>query len=539
MQPTRSSRHSPRRWAHLTALARFGISALCVGAAGACEAETSAPAPATPPATTSPDAPGLQDRQGGSAADAGCEGASCTPPADGSSPPPPARICNVSDYGAKGDGHTNDAKAIQAAIDACATTGGRVSLENGKFLSGTITLQSDITLEITPSATLLGSQNVADYPDTKPGLDNTQLSNCKKALVYAAGARNVRITGGGTIDGNARGVPDWNGSKIKEALRPMAIFTTLSKNVTVDGITVKDAATWAVVNMEVEHLVIRGITVNTNLGPTHDGIDVVDGRDVLIEDVDVTSGDDSICLKSGSERGLHDVTVRRSRTQQSGVANGVKLGTASVGAFENILVEDIAISNAQAAAMAVESVDGARIANVTFRRITTDNVGTPVFVLLGNRDRDPSRVGSIDGLAFEDITGKNMRYAWGSVITGTTIGDRTFDISNISFKNVGLSFKGAGAPPSEAPFTTDSFPEYQGPVPGQPGKLYNRYPDAKFIAGIDGNENVSYGAPGWAFFVRHANHVTFADCTTTVSKADPRPWLATKDTTFVTGTCSP
>jgi polygalacturonase len=318
----------------------------------------------------------------------------------------------------------------------------------------------------------------------------------------------------------------------------MAIFTAASKNVTVENVTVKDAATWAVVNMEVDHLIVRSITVSTDLGPTHDGIDVVDGHDVLIDDVTVTSGDDSICLKSGSARGLENVVVRGSRTKQSGVANGVKLGTASVGSFKNILVEDVAIANAQSAAMAVESVDGAQIANVTFRRITTDNVGTPFFVLLGNRDRDPTHVGSIDGLAFEDITARNMRYAWGSVITGTTIGDQTFGISNVSFKNLDLTFMGAGSPSSPAPFTVDSFPEYQGRVPGQPGKLYNRYPDAKFIAGID-SENITYHAPGWALFLRHVNNVTFTNCKTTVSKADPRPWLGTKDASSITGTCGP
>src|SRR5262249_8386644 len=162
----------------------------------------------------------------------------------------------------------------------------------------------NITLDIGPGATLLGSQDVGDYPDAHPPFANTQLSNCKKALVYAEGATNVRITGGGTINGNARGIPAWNGNTIKEGLRPMAIFTTMSKNVTVENVTVKDAGTWALVNMEVEHLIVRHVTVSTDLGPTHDGIDVVDGHDVLIDDVTVASGDDSICLKSGSARGL-------------------------------------------------------------------------------------------------------------------------------------------------------------------------------------------------------------------------------------------
>jgi hypothetical protein len=132
-----------------------------------------------------------------------------------------------------------------------------------------------------------------------------------------------------------------------------------------------------------------------------------------------------------------------------------------------------------------------------------------------------------------------MRYAWGSVVTGTTIDNQTFDISNISFKNINIVFQGAGTPSNPAPFTSDGFPEYQGPVPGQAGKRYNRYPDAKFITGTDDREDTTYRAPGWGFFVRHANGVTFTSCKASASKADPRPWLATKDATGVSGTCSP
>jgi len=436
----------------------------------------------------------------------------------------PARVCDVREFGAVGDGTAKDTAAIQAAIDACAPTGGVVSLHDGIFLSGMITLASDITLDIAPTAVLRGSQNAADYPDVTPPFENTQLGNCKKALVYAEDADRVRITGGGTIDGNARGVADWNGNRIPEARRPMAIFVTASRDVTLDHLEVNDAATWAVVVMEVERVVIRDLVVDTDLGPTHDGIDVVDGHDVLVEDVTITSGDDSICLKSGSATGTEDVIVRRAHTRQSGVANGIKFGTASVGSFKRILVEDVLVENAQAAAMAVESVDGADIADVTFRRITTWNVGTPFFVLLGNRDRNPGQVGSIEGVTFEHIRGSNMRYAWGSLISGTAIDGQVFGISNIHFKDVDITFKAA----TTTPFTVDTFPEYQGPVPGRPGVFYNRYPDAKFIAGTDGNENITYAAPGYAIFQRHATGVTFEDCRWRVTGTDPRPWLAVK-----------
>src|ERR1700734_4150002 len=75
------------------------------------------------------------------------------------------KVCDARTYGAKADGTTKDAKAIQAAIDDCAGTGGgTVKLSGGTFLSGPIVLKSNITLDIGKGAVLLGSPDHADYP---------------------------------------------------------------------------------------------------------------------------------------------------------------------------------------------------------------------------------------------------------------------------------------------------------------------------------------------------------------------------------------
>jgi polygalacturonase len=413
-------------------------------------------------------------------------------------------------------------------------------LQEGTFLSGTIVLKSHVTLDVDATATLLGSQDVADYPNVAPPLVNTQLSNCQKALVYAEGADDVGIQGQGTIDGNAAGVAMWDGDQIPEGERPMVVFTAVSTHVTMQGVTVRNGAVWAVVHMQVEHLVIQGITVDSQLGPTHDGIDVVDGDDVVIENCTIASGDDSICLKSGAFSGLTNVTVQGCQTTQSGVANGVKLGTASVGPFQNIDVENVTIANAQAAAIAVESVDGSAMSNVTFRHITATNVGTPIFVLLGSRNRDPMQVGSIDGVTFDDVNASSMLDNWGSIVTGSVVGGQTFAVQNLTLSNLVLAYNGAGASPNPPPYSTTDFPEYQGQVPGQPaGTLYDQYPDVRFITGTGGNPNTAFHGPGYALFVRHAAGVSFANCEAPLNGTDPRPALATDDVSNLSGSCAP
>ena len=466
---------------------------------------------------------------------AGCAaqgGAGASTDARAPAPPRSARTCDARAFGAVGDGQAKDTAALQRAVDACATgDGGTVVLARGTFLSGTVVLRSHVTLRIEAGATLLGSRDDADYPTQSPPIRNTELANCKRALVYAEGATAVRIEGAGTIDGNAD-IEKWRSMARPEGQRPMAIFTALSSDVSIEGVTVRNAATWAVVNLEVTHLVVRGITVDSPLGPTHDGIDVVDGRDVLIEGNTITSGDDGICLKSGSATGLRDVVVRRNRILGAGVANGLKLGTATVGPMRDIVFEDIEIANAQAAAMAIESVDGGEVSNLVFRRITLSDVGTPVFMLLGARGQ--ASVGAIHDVRFETVRGSRLRYPWGALLSGAPADAAgRHDLAAITFDDVAITWRGAGDAAGPHVFGSTAadaarFPTYAG-----------GYPDAKFIFATPTakSEVTAYALPGYAFFVRDARGVRFGGCRAAVQGAERRDAVVAQDAS-VEGACT-
>ena len=94
-------------------------------------------------------------------------------------------------------------------------------LTGGTFLSGTVTLGSKMTLFIDASAVLLGSTNPADYPTQTPATGNTQLSNCKRALLYAPDATDLTIDGGGMLDGQG---DSFSGV---EFTRPLLIWSVL------------------------------------------------------------------------------------------------------------------------------------------------------------------------------------------------------------------------------------------------------------------------------------------------------------------------
>ncbi|HSS13188.1 MAG TPA: glycosyl hydrolase family 28-related protein, partial [Rhizomicrobium sp.] len=108
------------------------------------------------------------------------------------------RSCDPAQFGARADGKTKDTKAIQAAIDDCAAKGGgTVTFTKGTYVSAPIILKSNVTLDVAAGATLLGSPDHADYPQTTvfqaPG---------RQALITAVNAHDISITGKGTIDGN-------------------------------------------------------------------------------------------------------------------------------------------------------------------------------------------------------------------------------------------------------------------------------------------------------------------------------------------------
>ena len=115
---------------------------------------------------------------------------------------------SVRDFGATGDGVTLDTSAIQAAIEACTNMGGgTVFLPPGNYLTGTITLKDNVTLHVGPSARLLGSTSLSDYPsmgraDAVPEID--YLDYC---LINANGAHHIVLTGEGCVDGQGAAFP--------------------------------------------------------------------------------------------------------------------------------------------------------------------------------------------------------------------------------------------------------------------------------------------------------------------------------------------
>lgn len=201
-------------------------------------------------------------------------------------------IYKVTDFGARGDGVSNDAAAIQKAIDTCsARGGGRVVVPSGKsFLIGAIALKSYVNLHIEANAALLSADRESDFPDGW--------------VIGGRDAHQIAITGQGTIDGRATRFMTAEKPHIYVGCdwRPKTIVLLGCTGVQIRDITIRDAANWALTPTGCRNVVIHGISIISNLKvPNCDGIDPENCQNVRISDCHVEAGDDAICLKSSRD----------------------------------------------------------------------------------------------------------------------------------------------------------------------------------------------------------------------------------------------
>jgi len=188
---------------------------------------------------------------------------------------------NVRNYGAAGDGIRLDTDAINKTIQAAREAGGgTVFVPAGIYLSGTILLQSNVTLWIDAGARILGSTNLSDYrwPERQ--------GEWYGAIILANGVHNVAIMGQGTIDGQNLTNPHG-----EENLRgPHGALFYNCKDVVVRDVTFKDAGNYSLIMRSCERVNIDNLTAFAG----YDGINLHDVRGVTISNCKLYTGDD--CL---------------------------------------------------------------------------------------------------------------------------------------------------------------------------------------------------------------------------------------------------
>ena len=290
-------------------------------------------------------------------------------------------IYDILTFGAKGDGVTDDAVAIQKTIDRCSAEGGGVVLlpRNHVFLSGPVELKSNVELHLEATATLKANPNESIYQLSAFGENRGE----GMLWLWAKDAENISITGKGTIHGN--GIA-FMGAELEDSYelkpladqtfdpRPHVLTLTNVRNLTIRDVTIKEGAYWTVHLIGCNEAVIDGINLLNNLKIRNgDGIDLDHSKNVRIANCHITSGDDCICLKNRREfeqyGSCHDIVV--TNCVMSSRSCAIKIGSENMDSIYNVMFDNCIIMGSNRG-LGIQNRDEGTVTDVVFSNILLD-----------------------------------------------------------------------------------------------------------------------------------------------------------------------
>lgn len=288
-------------------------------------------------------------------------------------------VYNIMDYGATGDGKTDDAQAIQKAIEACASKGGGTVLvpAGHTFLCSPFKLSSYVNLHLEPNSRLLAHPDESLYTESAFG------ENRGEGMMWISGKdlTNVSITGTGIIDGN--GV-SFMGKELDDSYelkpitdfdpRPHVLTLTNVEKLIIRDVTFRNSAYWTVHLIGCRDALIDGICIRNNLKIRNgDGIDVDHSKDVRISNCFIESGDDCICLKNRREfeqyGSCENIVVTNCTMTSRSCA--IKIGSENMDKINNVLFTNCIIKDSNRG-IGIQNRDEGTVTNVAFTNMIVD-----------------------------------------------------------------------------------------------------------------------------------------------------------------------
>lgn len=427
-------------------------------------------------------------------------------------------IFNIVDFGAQRDDvcPAQNAAAIQAAVDSCANQGGgTVFVPAGTFYCGNFALKSNVTLHLHKDALLMGSTDFRDYAFMEapcpwaalPGIPQLKRSEHLVALIYAENAKNVHITGEGTIDGQGMEHKYFPDPEDDQCRLPFLIIFNRCQNVSVTNLTLKNPAFFTVFFVKSRDILAQNLNIDSYNTENGDGVDFDGSENALVANCTIKSGDDAISLKTSDP----DYPCRNIQIENctfTTVWAGFRIGTETAGDIQNITMTNCVFDGCSDG-IKIQNCSLGTVSDFHISHITMCDVQRPFFITR-SQFRICEKDGSIRPVPGEvtdlfishldaQIPTLGTDYAReGMLISGTP----SYPIGNVVLEDIHVRLDKSCCADS----WNNDVPEFL--------DYSFIYPD---IFAYEGN------LPTHGFFLRHIDHLLLKNVTITHPGQDKRP----------------
>ena len=420
-----------------------------------------------------------------------------------------AATFNVRDFGATGDGKTNDTPAINRAVEKCNSSGGGdVVFPAGTYSAASIHLKSNVHFLLDKDAVITGAGGGYDPPEPNPFDQHQDFghSHFHNALMWGEKIENFAISGG-RINGGHIIKDDPQGKDVGDKL----ISVVSGKNLLFQNVTHDSGGHFVYLLNDCENVTIHNVTIKQS----RDAVNLVGCRNVQIHNCSFTGcGDDTIALKSDFALGRminsENIYVWDSDLETS--CNALQFGAETFGDFHNVNFWNIRINRAMKAAIGITSANGALIDGVTYRDITIKHAACPVFIRLINHRRSGdlvAKIGAIRNVKISNVSITECQATNSGIIrTSAILGQPDAPVENVVLENVKITGKGGAKWTDLTVKATDAKPQSD-----QPAKKT---------------------LPASGFYIRSAKDVIFKNVAFALETADVRPVLVASDVNGLT-----